>query len=67
MVLEGKLLQMEKLGQLITLDEQFNLIYRERQPCLFSVCMPLSDWVRSRRRKRLSATRHMTWAWLLGG
>jgi octaprenyl-diphosphate synthase len=37
-MVEGELLQMEKLGQLITLDEHFNLIYR-KTACLFSVCM----------------------------
>jgi octaprenyl-diphosphate synthase len=37
-MVEGELLQMEKLGQLISLDEHFNLIYR-KTACLFSVCM----------------------------
>jgi octaprenyl-diphosphate synthase len=37
-MVEGELLQMEKLGQLITLDEHFDLIYR-KTACLFSVCM----------------------------
>ena len=37
-MVEGELLQMEKLGQLITLDEHFNLIYR-KTACMFSVCM----------------------------
>src|ERR1700674_2927095 len=35
---EGELLQMEKLGKLISLDEHFDLIYR-KTACLFSVCM----------------------------
>src|SRR5436853_937647 len=35
---EGELLQMEKLGRLITLAEHFDLIYR-KTACLFSVCM----------------------------
>ncbi len=39
-MVEGELLQMEKLGQLITLDEHFDLIYR-KTACLFSVCMKL--------------------------
>jgi octaprenyl-diphosphate synthase len=37
-MVEGELLQMEKLGRLITLDEYFDLIYR-KTACLFSVCM----------------------------
>jgi octaprenyl-diphosphate synthase len=39
-MVEGELLQMEKLGKLISLDEHFNLIYR-KTACLFSVCMRL--------------------------
>jgi octaprenyl-diphosphate synthase len=39
-MVEGELLQMEKLGQPITLDEHFDLIYR-KTACLFSVCMRL--------------------------
>jgi octaprenyl-diphosphate synthase len=39
-MVEGELLQMEKLGRLITLDEQFDLIFR-KTACLFSVCMRL--------------------------
>ncbi len=39
-MVEGELLQMEKLGQLITLDEHLDLIYR-KTACLFSVCMRL--------------------------
>src|ERR1700756_5381271 len=39
-MVEGELLQMEKLGQLITLEEHFDLIYR-KTACLFSVCMRL--------------------------
>src|SRR6202042_1746035 len=39
-MVEGELLQMEKLGALITLDEYFDLIYR-KTACLFSVCMRL--------------------------
>jgi octaprenyl-diphosphate synthase len=37
-MVEGELLQMEKLGQLISLQEYFDLIYR-KTACLFSVCM----------------------------
>jgi len=37
-MVEGELLQMEKLGKLITLDEHCDLIYR-KTACLFSVCM----------------------------
>ena len=37
-MVEGELLQMEKLGQLISLDEHFNLIFR-KTACLFSVSM----------------------------
>ena len=37
-MVEGELLQMEKLGKLISLDEHFDLIYRNTA-CLFSVCM----------------------------
>jgi octaprenyl-diphosphate synthase len=39
-MVEGELLQMEKLGRLITLEEHFDLIYR-KTACLFSVCMQL--------------------------
>jgi octaprenyl-diphosphate synthase len=39
-MVEGELLQIEKLGQLITLDEHFDLICR-KTACLFSVCMKL--------------------------
>ena len=39
-MVEGELLQMEKLGKLITLEEHFDLIYR-KTACLFSVCMRL--------------------------
>jgi octaprenyl-diphosphate synthase len=37
-MVEGELLQIEKLGKLISLDEHFDLIYR-KTACLFSVCM----------------------------
>ena len=37
-MVEGELLQMEKLGKLISLDEHLDLIYR-KTACLFSVCM----------------------------
>jgi octaprenyl-diphosphate synthase len=37
-MVEGELLQMEKLGKLISLDEYLDLIYR-KTACLFSVCM----------------------------
>jgi octaprenyl-diphosphate synthase len=39
-MVEGELLQMEKLGKAILLDEYFDLIYR-KTACLFSVCMRL--------------------------
>ena len=39
-MVEGELLQMEKLGYLISLDEHIDLIYR-KTACLFSVCMRL--------------------------
>ena len=37
-MVEGELLQIEKLGKLISLDEYFDLIFR-KTACLFSVCM----------------------------
>jgi octaprenyl-diphosphate synthase len=37
-MVEGELLQMEKLGKLISLDEHLDLIYR-KTACLFSACM----------------------------
>jgi len=37
-MVEGELLQMEKLGHLISLDQYIDLIYR-KTACLFSVCM----------------------------
>jgi octaprenyl-diphosphate synthase len=39
-MVEGELLQMEKLGRLISQEEHFDLIYR-KTACLFSVCMRL--------------------------
>src|SRR5258706_10800155 len=39
-MVEGELLQMEKLGKSITLEEHFDLIFR-KTACLFSVCMRL--------------------------
>jgi octaprenyl-diphosphate synthase len=39
-MVEGELLQMEKLGKLISLGEHYDLIYR-KTACLFSVCMRL--------------------------
>lgn len=39
-MVEGELLQMEKLGRSISLDEHFDLIYR-KTACLFSVCMKM--------------------------
>jgi octaprenyl-diphosphate synthase len=39
-MVEGELLQMEKLGKFITLQEHFDLIFR-KTACLFSVCMRL--------------------------
>src|SRR3954469_2349341 len=37
-MVEGELLQIEKLGKSITLEEHFDLIYR-KTACLFSTCM----------------------------
>src|SRR5881398_694802 len=37
-MVEGELLQMEKLGKLISLEEHFDLIYR-KTACLFAACM----------------------------
>ena len=37
-MVEGELLQMEKLGKLISRQEHLDLIYR-KTACLFSVCM----------------------------
>ncbi len=37
-MVEGELLQIEKLGKLISLEEHFDLIFR-KTACLFSVCM----------------------------
>src|SRR5882757_8070651 len=37
-MVEGELLQMEKLGKMISSEEHFDLIYR-KTACLFSVCM----------------------------
>ncbi|MCI0350941.1 MAG: polyprenyl synthetase family protein [Acidobacteriales bacterium] len=39
-MVEGELLQIEKLGRCISLDEHLDLIYR-KTACLFSVCMRL--------------------------
>jgi octaprenyl-diphosphate synthase len=39
-MVEGELLQMEKLGKMISADEHFDLIHR-KTACLFSVCMRL--------------------------
>lgn len=39
-MVEGELLQMEKLGKSITIEEHFDLIFR-KTACLFSVCMRL--------------------------
>jgi octaprenyl-diphosphate synthase len=39
-MVEGELLQMEKLGKPIALEDYFDLIYR-KTACLFSVCMRL--------------------------
>ena len=39
-MVEGELLQIEKLGKCITLEEHLDLIYR-KTACLFSVCMRL--------------------------
>ena len=37
-MVEGELLQIEKLGKCVTLEEHFDLIYR-KTACLFAVCM----------------------------
>lgn len=39
-MVEGELLQIERLGKAITMDEHFELIHR-KTACLFSVCMKL--------------------------
>ena len=39
-MVEGELLQIERLGKTITMDEHFELIFR-KTACLFSVCMKL--------------------------
>ncbi len=39
-MVEGELLQMEKLGRCVSVDEYLDLIYR-KTACLFSVCMRL--------------------------
>ena len=39
-MVEGELLQIERLGKAIAIDEHFELIYR-KTACLFSVCMKL--------------------------
>jgi octaprenyl-diphosphate synthase len=39
-MVEGELLQIERLGKTISIDEHFELIYR-KTACLFSVCMKL--------------------------
>jgi octaprenyl-diphosphate synthase len=39
-MVEGELLQIERLGRAISMDEHFQLIYR-KTACLFSVCMKL--------------------------
>ena len=39
-MVEGELLQIERLGKAISIDEHFELIYR-KTACLFSVCMKL--------------------------
>jgi octaprenyl-diphosphate synthase len=64
-MVEGELLQMEKLGQLITLDEHFDLIYR-KTACLFSVCMRLGAILggATPRRKKLWPVRARPRAWL---
>src|SRR5205085_9266257 len=41
-MVEGELLQMEKLGKCISLDEHFDLIFR-KTACLFSVSMRLAS------------------------
>ena len=39
-MVEGELLQIERLGKVITIDEHFELIFR-KTACLFSACMKL--------------------------
>jgi octaprenyl-diphosphate synthase len=63
-MVEGELLQMEKLGKLITLDEHFDLIFR-KTACLFSVCMRLGailGGATEAQEKRLAST-DTTWGW----
>jgi octaprenyl-diphosphate synthase len=50
-MVEGELLQMEKLGKLISLDEHFDLIYR-KTACLFSVCMRMGGILGSATREQ---------------
>jgi len=45
-MVEGELLQMEKLGRSITLDEHFDLIHR-KTACLFSTCTRLGAIISS--------------------
>ena len=58
-MVEGELLQMEKLGKLIPLEEHFDLIYR-KTACLFSVCMRMGailGGARAEQEERLGAMR----------
>ena len=64
-MVEGELLQMQKLGHLINEEEYFDLIYR-KTACLFSVSMQLGAADHPRRRGdrgACSASTDATWAW----
>ncbi len=64
-MVEGELLQMEKLGHLINEEEYFDLIYR-KTACLFQVSMQLGAAVTQRRASRSTrswASMAAIWAW----
>ena len=63
-MVEGELLQMEKLGKLIALDEHFDLIFR-KTACLFSVCMRMGAILggASPNRKKAWGSMGATWGW----
>ena len=63
-MVEGELLQMEKLGKLISLDEYFDLIFR-KTACLFSVCMRMGAILGGAlpSRKQAWDSTAATWGW----
>ncbi len=61
-MVEGELLQMEKLGKLISLDEHFNLIFR-KTACLFSVCMRMGGILGGATPNRKKAWRSTAGIW----